>query len=345
MSGPPTARPLPPGAASAARAMPQAAGAGPAPWPALTWPGTQVRRLQSAQGARYQVTVWLPPGDAPPGGFDVLVALDANALFGTFVEAVRRSSRRPDATGIAPAAVIGIAHEGDALFADSLRRRDYTAGPPANEAPPADGSAGGAADFLAFIADALMPQLCRELPLNPARQTLFGHSLAGHFVLQALAARPQAFRTWAAISPSIWWDEAGLRAALQATLAGERGGDLPQRRAAPEPGTVPPEGARRRGSGPGEAGERGGVDPLPRVFLAVGEWEEAVPPWQRQHPGYEQLVARRAQRRMVASARELAADLARWLDASRVAFRLFPEEDHASILMVAVQRTLRFASM
>ena len=87
------------------------------------------------------------------------------------------------------------------------------------------------------------------------------------------------------------------------------------------------------------------MDALPRVFLAVGEWEEAVPPWQRQHPGYEQLVARRAQRRMVASARELAADLARWLDASRVAFRLFPEEDHASILMVAVQRTLRFASM
>lgn len=287
-------------------------------WPELSWPGTQVRRLQAANGQRYTVTVWLPEGEPPAGGFPALYVLDANALFGTVVEAVRRSSRRVDATGIGAAAVIGIAHEGDELFADAARRRDYTSGPARQTPPPSRsaGAEGGAAAFLAFIADELLPQLQRELPLNPAQQTLFGHSLAGYFVLQALAARPQLFRHWAAISPSIWWDEPGLRAALQATLA--------------------PKAA-------GAANPSAATDAGPRLFLAVGEWEEAVPPWQRQHPGYEQLVARRAQRRMVASARELATELSGWLGEGRVVFREFPEEDHASILMIAVQRVLRFA--
>jgi predicted alpha/beta superfamily hydrolase len=275
--------------------------------------------MRSAGGLEYRVTVWLPPGEPPEGGFPAIYVLDANALFGTFVEALRRSSRRFDATGIHPAAVIGIAHD-DALIAENdLRQRDFTAGPPADGvARPAfkAGSVGGAPAFLAFLADELAPQLRRELPLAAARQALFGHSLAGHFVLRALAARPDAFRTWAAISPSIWWDEAGLRAALAAAL---KPGDA-----------VAP-----------QASQNGG----PRVFMAVGEWEDAVPPWQRSHPGHEQLVARRAERRMVASAQSLSADLSAWLGPERVVFRLFPEEDHASILMIAVQRVLRFASI
>lgn len=275
-------------------------------WSAVELHGAQLRRWQArANGQAYRVSVWVPPGTPPPGGFPAVYVLDANALFGTFVELVRRSSRRPDATGIVPTAVVGIAHDGDALFAEPLRRRDFTAGPAAGEPMPEAGSVGGAAAFLSFITDELVPALRAEWPLDAARQTLFGHSLAGHFVLQALAAQPPAFRTWAAVSPSIWWDEAGLRARLAAALAGRH--DV-------------------------------------RVFLAAGEWEDVVPPWQRQHPGYEQLVARRAQRRMVGSAEALAADLGCWLGAERLMFRIFPDEDHASVVMVAAQRVLRWCS-
>jgi len=277
-----------------------------AAWPPVALPGTQARRVRAASsGAAYRVGVWLPPGDPPPGGFPALYLLDANALFGTFVEAVRRSSRRPDATGIGPAAVIGIAHEGDALYDEAQRRRDFSFGPPAQEAPPAAGSVGGAPAFLSFLADELAPALRAELPLDGARQTLFGHSLAGHFVLQALARRPGAFRTWAAVSPSLWWDETGLRAQLAATLPAQRGA---------------------------------------RVFMAVGEWEGEIPPWQREAPGYEQLVARRAQRRMVESAQALAQDLRGWMPDGELLFRVFPEEDHASVLMIAAQRALRFSA-
>ena len=273
-------------------------------WSPVELAGAQTRRWQAqANGHTYRISVWVPPGTPPPGGFPAVCVLDANALFGTFVELARRSSRRPDATGIGPTAVVGIAHDGDELFAEALRRRDFTAG------PTADGSVvngvGGASAFLSFIADELLPSLRAEWPLDAARQTLFGHSLAGHFVLQALAARPRAFRSWAAVSPSIWWDEAGLRAALAAALPGQ---------------------------------------PDLRVFMAAGAWEDEVPPWQRQQPGYDQLVARRAQRRMVGSAQALAEALARWLGAQRLTFRIFPDEDHASVVMVAAQRVLRFCS-
>lgn len=279
-------------------------------WPAVELPGTQVRRLRAAaNGQNYRISIWVPPGEAPAGGFPAIYVLDANALFGTFVEGIRRSSRRPDATGVVPTAVIGIAQEeadgSQPLYAEALRRRDFTAGPPADEAPPPAGTVGGAHAFLSFIVDELAPALRAELPLNRTRQTLFGHSLAGQFVLQALAARPDAFRHWAAISPSIWWDEADLRTRLSSAL---------------------PHASH------------------PRLFMAVGEYEGEVPPWQRAQPGYEQLVARRAKRQMVASAQALAAELGPRFGEGEFTFRVFPEEDHASILMIAAQRTLRFGA-
>lgn len=272
----------------------------PAPaWPPVALDGTQARRMRAAaNGGEYGIELWIPPGPPPPGGFPVVYVLDANALFGTFVEAIRRSSRRPDATGIAAAAVVGIAHAGGELFATGRRRLDYTTAAPAE----AGEGSGGADAFLSFIVDELAPALRSEFALDATRQVLFGHSLAGYFVLHALAARPGAFRVHAAVSPSIWWDEAGLRARL-AALARDAA----------------------------------------RVFLAVGEWEAEVPPWQRGAPGYEQLLQRRAQRRMVANAQATARQLRETLGEDAVAFHLFPEEDHASVLMIAIQRVLRFA--
>lgn len=273
----------------------------------VTLPGTQSRTLRAAaNGCTYRISLWVPPGPAPAGGFPAICVLDANALFGTFVEALRRSSRRPDATGIDARIVIGIAHDGDELFANAQRQRDFTLGPAAGSTAQADDhkAFGGAPAFLGFIVDELLPALRRELPLNPARTALFGHSLAGQFVLQALAARPRAFSHWAAISPSIWWDEAPLHQRLAAALPGS--------------------GAR--------------------AFLAVGEWEGELPPWQRDHPAAQQTAARRAQRRMVERARTLAGALGEWLGEGHVLFRLFPEEDHASVLMIATQRVLRWCS-
>ncbi|MDH4572551.1 alpha/beta hydrolase [Salinicola acroporae] len=265
----------------------------------VTLANARSHEITSTTGARYRISLWTPPGEPPPAGWPAIFVLDANALFATFVETLMRSSRRPDATGIAPAAVIGIAHAGDELFATERRFHDYTFGP--SPLASVDQTGGGEA-FTAFVTDQLMTAIDALAPLDAARRLLFGHSLAGYFVLQVLMRYPRAFHTFAAISPSIWWDELSLRERLD---------------------TID--------------------DPQARVMIAVGEWESEVPPWQRRKPGYERLVARRRERRMVARAQAMAGDLQSRLGSDRVVFHHFPEEDHASVLMVAIQRTLRFA--
>ncbi|MDQ8023291.1 MAG: alpha/beta hydrolase-fold protein [Moraxellaceae bacterium] len=256
-------------------------------WPAAT------------NGQQYRVSLWLPSGPAPEGGFPVVVVLDANAMFVSFTEAVARMSRRVDATGIVPTAVVGIAHAEEDLYVDALRRRDYTNGPQGGGTPH-----GGADAFLSFILDEVLPALQAEAPLSASRRTLFGHSLGGFFTLHALSARPAEFELFAAISPSVWWDEAGIRERLSRL-------DHPQ----------------------------------VRSFLCVGEWEGEVPPWQRSAPGYAELVERRAQRGMLANAESVGALLRERLGEARAAFHLFPGEDHASVVMIATQRVLRFASV
>lgn len=279
-------------------------------WAPLALPGARTRLLRaSATASSYYISIWVPPGPAPAGGFPLLCLLDGQALFGTAVEAVRRCSRRPAATGVHPTAIVGIAHEAADLYPDPLRRRDYSFGPPLS-GPGAPGSFGGGAAFLSFIAAELLPLLQRQWPLDAARRTLFGHSLAGMFVLHALAERPQAFRTWAAISPSIWWHPAALQAHLAASLPGQRG---------------------------------------PRVFMAAGQWEEELPPWLPPHAAgtnseFDALVARRSERDMVGRARVLAADMRGWLGEQAVSFQVLPDEDHGSVAGTAVLRVLRAIS-
>lgn len=261
--------------------------------------------LANKSGAAYQVRIWTPQGDAPEGGWPVVYVLDAKAMFGTFVEAIQRSGRRPDATGIGMAAVVGIAHLGEGLFATEQRYRDYTFEP----SPLVESTlAGGGLNFLSFIVDQLAPELSLECGFNPARQSLFGHSLAGYFVLNALALRPDAFCYYAAISPSIWWNPAALTARINAlhreAVAGVRG-----------------------------------------VLIAVGEWEGQPAPWLLGPDGLAAeklaiLMARRAERQMIAQAGALAERL-RPVLTERLSYRCFPEEDHASIVMIAIQRSLR----
>ncbi len=82
-----------------------------------------------------------------------------------------------------------------------------------------------------------------------------------------------------------------------------------------------------------------------RLFMAVGGWEEALPPWQVGMPGSADALARRVSRQMVANARDLSARLGDVLGKERVRFSLMPEEDHASIVSSAMPHALRLASV
>ncbi len=191
--------------------------------------GTESVPLRCARtGADYIVHVAVPEAPAPAGGWPVLYLLDATGSFGTCVEAMRRMSRRPDATGVCPMVIAGISAATG--YDTGRRQRDYTT-PRAG-----DENSGGAATFLAFLDDQVKPLVAGRAAVDGQRQTLCGHSLAGFFTLWVLANHPASFAAYAAISPSIWWDRDALLhdaggAAMGSRRAfitvGEWEGDLP----------------------------------------------------------------------------------------------------------------------
>ncbi|HWJ70566.1 MAG TPA: alpha/beta hydrolase-fold protein [Sphingobium sp.] len=195
---------------------PDAGGSGPFVEGHFCLPGTASQLLRAPiSGDLYRIDVAIPQGAPPADGWPSIVLLDATGSFGTCVEALRRMSRRPDATGVVPAVVIGIGAP-DRVYDIARRRRDFTSGQEAGD------TAGGAPAFLQFIEEQVKPQVAGEVSLDPRRQTLFGHSLAGYFALWVLGHHPHAFRNYAAISPSIWWDRAGLMGAVSAAPLRDR---------------------------------------------------------------------------------------------------------------------------
>lgn len=67
------------------------------------------------------------------------------------------------------------------------------------------GAPGGAANFLSFFKNELIPHVDKTYPTN-GNNLLFGHSFGGVFAMYALLAEPQLFNAYLAIDPSFWWD-------------------------------------------------------------------------------------------------------------------------------------------
>lgn len=183
------------------------------------------RLISSEDGRTYRIRIARPAQSPPPAGYPVFYLLDANAVFGTAVEAVSVQSRRADKTGVVPSIVVGISYPSEELF-PSERHYDFTldsdplklpAHPEGKTWPPQ----GGARRFLAFLEHRLKPEIARGYPINPAKQTLIGHSLGGLFTLYALFASPGAFRTYVAGSPSIHWNKDSLLAEEAVFSAGD----------------------------------------------------------------------------------------------------------------------------
>lgn len=270
--------------------------------------------MRSRSGAEFRIFVARPLLPPPPAGYPVIYMLDGNAAFGTMTEAVRLQSARPQATGVEPAVVVGIGYPTDLPLDLERRTFDYT--PEVDRtalSPRPDGSpwppTGGAAAFLDFIEDELKPMISAELPVDPHRQALFGHSFGGLFTLYALFKKPHAFRAYIAGSPSIWFGD-------RAILAAER--DLP-------------------------ALLRDGAADL-RVMIAVGALEQTLSPGEQQAPAGARRAAWIEKNRMVDNARELAERLEGLAPRGvRVAYEEFPGENHVSVIPALISRALRFA--
>lgn len=189
---------------------------------AVRLPGTRQFDLH-AGGETYRILVAQPSGPAPDAGFPAIYLVDGHALFPVAAIAARMQAARPSVTGAGAAVVVGIGYPGGALFDAQRRNRDLLPVP------------GGAERFLAVIVERLMPRIAEMLPVDPARQSLVGHSYGGLFALWALFSGCASFGAYVAGSPSIWWhdkailqDEARFRqtnAASGARLLMTVGGD------------------------------------------------------------------------------------------------------------------------
>jgi predicted alpha/beta superfamily hydrolase len=189
--------------------------------------------VSKVNGHAYSMEVSAPEAPAPPGGYPVIYVIDGNGYFPSVVGAVRMNGNAPQAV------VVGIGYPRDpawiATEADAVRRQpaefvrgsafeqsvgvariyDLTLPVTADQAKAiapsvTPGDFGGLDDFVKTIETEVKPRLIAiaqtdHVPLDLNNQTLFGHSLGGLAVVDALFTEPKAFRTFVAASPSIWW--------------------------------------------------------------------------------------------------------------------------------------------
>ncbi|MBD1588940.1 alpha/beta hydrolase [Pseudomonas typographi] len=159
--------------------------------------------LDSADGRRhYQVWVGVPRHNAPAAGYPVLYMLDGNAAFEGLDPALLEALDQ----GQAPL-LVAVGYAGGQRIDRDGRTFDYTPARPQGPQldPLSKTPSGGAEAFLDLLQTRITPAVQQLAPIDPARRALWGHSYGGLFVLYVLMRHPEAFTTYAAASPSLWW--------------------------------------------------------------------------------------------------------------------------------------------
>ncbi|WP_165351052.1 alpha/beta hydrolase [Ciceribacter ferrooxidans] len=264
--------------------------------------------LPGADGRNHEIYVHVPAVEPPPGGFPVLYLLDANADFLLVVETLRRLSRRPRASGIHPVVVVGIGYPDGPDYDLDRRYEDFTRGPPeiSDAGWQASTCYGGQAAFIDFVENRLKPFIRATFPVCERRSALLGHSLAGYLVLDWLCQRPQSFRAFLAVSPSIWWGREAMLARL--------------------------------------AKPKAAFDGRFRAYLTVGQWEEEPAPWQSDLSANVSYTSLRRRRAMIGNVRAFSEHIGEvYGDGVTVRCDIEDGGEHSSSLITCLPRALRFA--
>ncbi|HWE44829.1 MAG TPA: alpha/beta hydrolase-fold protein [Caulobacteraceae bacterium] len=186
--------------------------------------------VSKVNGHGYSIDVYLPATPPPADGYPVVYVFDGDAYFPSVV-----AVSQADLTS--PAIVVGIGYPRDPAWAEAALKTHPNVGgllaatPPFERAVslereydmslPGDADTiksmalagatmtaadfGGLDNYLKVIETDIKPRIYALAPVDKDRQTLFGHSLGGLAVVEALFTEPNAFHTFVAASPSIWW--------------------------------------------------------------------------------------------------------------------------------------------
>jgi predicted alpha/beta superfamily hydrolase len=139
--------------------------------------------------------------------YPILVVLD-----GEFEQEIAASIARfyASMSQLPPLIVVGVRN--------TDRNHDFTPTPVAGfTTPPEVQRPGGAAAFLSFMSDELVPWIDHSYRTAPLR-VLVGHSLGGLFALYTIAHRPELFTGFLIMEPSAWWNDGAEWRAAQASL-------------------------------------------------------------------------------------------------------------------------------
>jgi predicted alpha/beta superfamily hydrolase len=159
--------------------------------------------IKSDSGIDYRIFTAVPDGKAPAGGFPIVYLIDGNM---TFPIAEKVLADHPEMKAV----LAGIGYPFDDREEIVKRRYFDLTSPRSGEGHlPAEAMGarrtGGQEAFLSFIQNRLKPEIETRFAVDRAGQTLFGHSLGGLLVLHVLFTVPDAFQTYVAADPSIWW--------------------------------------------------------------------------------------------------------------------------------------------
>lgn len=277
---------------------------------ATVLPDTEQRTVVSKAGHEYRVFIVKPKKPAPASGYPVLYALDGNSVVAMLSNLSRSHVGRDDLTGFVPGLILAIGYPTEQMLDVRRRSLDYT---PA-QATPDSGTylkpeqTGGADAFLEFLESELKPAIEREFRIDKQRQALFGHSFGGLFTLHTLFAKPDAFQTYIAASPSIWWADRAILKTRDAFI-----------RAAPN-----------------LAGKK--------LLIMVGGLEQELAQYQAKAKDAAEIEQRLRERRMVSDARDLRDQLLLLQKSGlEVSFEEIANETHVSVTPYAVIKGFRFA--
>lgn len=279
-----------------------------------TIPRTSVETIVTKGARDYRVMVSWPETKAPVTGWPVMYVLDGTSYFAMATD-ILRNQVCPFPCPLEAGVIVAVGYH-------ERNRREFDYTPKAPPGPPEmrlDGTPypvveyGGADEFLDFLETDLKPRIEGRFRIDKTRQTLFGHSYGGLFVLHTLFTRPQSFSTYIASSPSIWWNNRYIEKEEQAFIKKTTATPLPRET---------------------------------RLLITVGEDEQTL--LQRDLRGTQSergnLEWRRGRRRMVDSTKEMGERLGGLGPRNMsVEHRTFEDESHISVATVALATAVAMA--
>ncbi|CAI1063056.1 alpha/beta hydrolase [Serratia quinivorans] len=156
-------------------------------------------RFNSADGQRhYRIRIAQPRIAPPAAGYPVVYLLDGNAV----LMELNASLLARLAAQKQPPVLVLLSYDNDLRIDANGRSYDYTPAPLQTGEMRANG---GADAFLKLIESQIKPAVATKVAIDAQRQTLWGHSYGGLFVLHTLLTQPATFQNYVAVEPSLWW--------------------------------------------------------------------------------------------------------------------------------------------